>query len=209
MDTRGRRVAPAHVLPWPARWGDRPLFSYPHRTPSSRTPPLSSLATAPDIASVQLGRVLAPTLVAAPVPSMSRATQPRPPDLHSRRSDLERIRPDLSSPGCGRPRRGMDWPGTGPERPRQGRVQVLIPPLAARIYTFGGSLTDTRTAIGRARCWPKSSSANRCHSLSAMTAQRRSCVACLQRRNIPDGCSSSAQPMGYVLLSFGCALGFD
>ena len=30
---------------------------------------------------------------------------------------MERIRSGLSSPGYGRPRRAMDWPGTGPEGP--------------------------------------------------------------------------------------------
>ena len=74
----------------------------------------------------------------------------------------------------------------------QGHMQAAARPLAARICTIGGPQVDTRMAAGRARCLPKSSSAHRCPSSSATTAQGWSCAACLQRRSIPGGCSSSA-----------------
>ena len=119
----------------PARDGFRPPHERSHLAPPhgwSGTP-LGQLQR------VRLGRALAQT----PFPRRPRATQPRLHVLHTRRSDLERIRPDLSSAqlpeavschGLARHRDG---------RPRQGRMQVLTPPLAARIYTVGSPATDT------------------------------------------------------------------
>ena len=79
---------------------------------------------------------------ARPTPSPRRRarTRPRPPGLCTRRPVLGRIRSVLSSAGCGRPGRAMDWPGTSPEGP--GR--------AARPHAGSGS-SSSRSDLHRRR----------------------------------------------------------
>jgi len=57
----------------------------------------------------------------------------------ARRPDLGLIRSVLSSPGCGRPRRAMDWPGTGPEGPGK----------AARPHAGSGSFSSRSDLLRR------------------------------------------------------------
>ena len=120
-DTTRTRGSSARVLPWPARrWHRTGLFlsapsllpAAPHSTflHSSHCSPRRRRRS-------HCSRAARTRARPAPSPRRRRATQPRPPGLRTRRPDLGRIRSVLSSPGCGRPGRAMDWPGTSPEGP--------------------------------------------------------------------------------------------
>ena len=91
----------------------RDSFPPPHERSHLAPPHGWSATSLGQLQHVQLGRAIAQP----PFPRCPGATQPRLRVLRTRWADLERIRPGLSSPGCGRLRRAMDWPGTGPEGP--------------------------------------------------------------------------------------------
>ena len=119
---RGRAGRLRVSSPGPPVGGTGRAFFYPPPPPSGRihsTLPHSSplSPSPPPAARCHCSR--APRTRACPAPSSRRrrATQARPPCLRTRRPDLGRIRSVLSSPGCGRPGRAMDWPGTSPEGP--------------------------------------------------------------------------------------------
>ena len=105
--------------PGPPVGGTGRTFFYPP-PPSLRPHPLHSsplFPSPPSAARCPCSRATRTHACPAPSSRRRRATQARPPCLRARRPDLGRIRAVLSSPGCGRPGRAMDWPGTSPEGP--------------------------------------------------------------------------------------------
>jgi hypothetical protein len=139
---------------------------------------------------------------------------PRRPVAGTKSVDLRLLPPpplpDLAFPatgGCALPGIGREAAHTAPTKPPR-RMKVPALPLATLIAPVVGSPANTRPAVARARRSRSGSPACSCQSYSATTAHDSWCAEFLPRRNIPDGCSSNAQTMGYVLVLIRFFTGF-